>query len=386
MNLIRIPAVYMRGGTSKGVFFRQADLPDDPVRRDQLLLRVIGSPDPYGKHMDGMGGATSSTSKVVVIGPSSQPECDVDYWFGAVPINGDQIDWSGNCGNLSSAVGPFALFHGMVAHAPTDGVATVRIWQANTRTVIHAQVPVAAGQPVEVGDYRMDGVAFPGAEQQLDFLDPAGGAALLPTGRVVDELRIPGAAPVAATLLNAGNPTVFVRAADLGLQATELPAAVDADGALMQRLEALRAAGAVAMGLAASPEWATSQRPATPKIAFVAPPQDYVTSKGDVLPGEQIDICARILSMGKTHHAFTGTGAIATAVAAVLPGSIVAEMARSGPDGRILRIGHASGVIEVGATVSMQGGHWYAEKAIMRRSARRLMEGWVWVPLSQGPG
>ena len=379
MPQLRIPAVYMRGGSSKGVFFHARDLPPAGPARDALLLRVIGSPDPYGKQIDGLGGATSSTSKVVVIAPSCRPDCDVDYLFGAPAIEVPVIDWSGNCGNLSAAVGPFAISEGLV-QAPRDGLARVRIWQANLGKRILAHVPMADGEVQEEGDFRFDGVAFPAAEVVLDFLDPAGSdGSVLPSGRAVDELDVPGLGRLPVTLLNAGNPTVFVRAETLGLSGTETQAQVNGDGPLLARLEALRAAGAVAMGLAATAAQATAERPHTPKLCLIAPPQTYRVAGGKQVQAEELDVIARMVSMGKLHHAIPGTGAVAVAVAAALPGTLVHTLTGD-LDGRQVRIGHTAGTVAVGARAREVGGVWQVEKASMSRSARRLMEGWVRVP------
>lgn len=386
MTQLRIPAVYMRGGTSKGVFFLAHDLPVDPAARDRLLLRVIGSPDRYGKHIDGMGGASSSTSKVVICSASAREGCDVDYLFGQVAVDRPVIDWSGNCGNLSAAVGPFAIAAGLVA-APADGVATVRIWQANIQRVILAHVPMSGGEVVEEGDFELDGVAFPAAEIRLEFLDPAagegdgegGGGAMFPTGRRVDRLDVPGLGAVEATLINAGNPTVFVDAAALGLRGTELQPDVNGDAALLARAEALRAHGAVAMGLCATAEEATRQRPHTPKLAFVARPAAYTASDGRAVAAKDVDLLARIFSMGVLHHAMTGTGAVAIAAAAAVPGTVVSRLAPAGADGRV-RFGHPSGVLAVGAAAEADGEGWRVTKVVMSRSARRLMEGFVRVP------
>lgn len=379
MPQLRIPAVYMRGGSSKGVFFHARDLPPAGPARDALLLRVIGSPDPYGKQIDGLGGATSSTSKVVVIAPSCRPDCDVDYLFGAPAIEVPVIDWSGNCGNLSAAVGPFAISEGLV-QAPRDGLARVRIWQANLGKRILAHVPMANGEVQEEGDFRFDGMAFPAAEVVLDFLDPAGSdGSVLPTGRAVDELDVPGLGRLPVTLLNAGNPTVFVRAETLGLSGTETQAQVNGDGPLLARLEALRAAGAVAMGLAATAAQATAERPHTPKLCLITPPQTYRVAGGKQVQAEELDVIARMISMGKLHHAIPGTGAVAVAVAAALPGTLVHTLTGD-LDGRQVRIGHTAGTVAVGARAREVGGVWQVEKASMSRSARRLMEGWVRVP------
>ena len=383
MSQHRIPAVYMRGGTSKGVFFLGRDLPHQPRERDALLLRVVGSPDPYGKHTDGMGGATSSTSKVVVVTPSRRDDCDVDFLFGAVSIADPLIDWSGNCGNLSAAVGPFAIGEGLVP--ATEGITRVRIWQANIGRRIDAFVPVRDGEVIEHGAFMEDGVPFASAEIRLEFLDPAGeesgaGASLLPTGSPQDELEVRGVGAITATMINAGNPTVFVRAASLGLTGKEASADVDRERKLLDRLEAIRAAAAVRMGLATSPEEATRNRPATPKVSWVGRPAAYRPSAGGEIPADRIDVLARIMSMGKLHHAYTGTGSIALAVAAALPGTVVNEVARTLP-GLPTRIGHQSGTLAVGAQVAIgDDGRWRVEKAVLARSARRLMTGWVHIP------
>jgi probable AcnD-accessory protein PrpF len=381
MSLIRLPATWMRGGTSKGLFFDPADLPADPAQRDALLLRALGSPDPYGTQMDGIGGATSSTSKVALVARSTRPGFDLDYRFGAVAIGEPMIDWSGNCGNLSAAVGVFALARGLVA-PPADGIAALRIWQANIAKTIVAHLPVRGGLAVENGDFRLAGVAFPGAEIVLDFLDPGGGeTALLPTGRPVDRLDVPAVGLIEASLINAGNPTILVRATDLGLTGRESRTEFNRNAALLARCEAIRAQGAVAMGLAANATEATARRPHTPKLAFIAPAQEYHASNGVPIAAGDVDLTARILSMGALHHAFTATGAVALAVAAVLPGTLAHELLGGRlASGAEVRIGHAAGVMAVGAAVDKQDGQWRAEKVIMRRSARRLMEGWVLVP------
>ncbi|HEU0199832.1 MAG TPA: 2-methylaconitate cis-trans isomerase PrpF [Burkholderiaceae bacterium] len=383
MTQLRIPAVYMRGGTSKGVFFVAGDLPSDLAERDRILLRVIGSPDRYGKHIDGMGGATSSTSKVVILSKSKRPDCDVDYLFGAVAIDTPVIDWSGNCGNLSAAVGPFAISSGLVA-APADGTATVRIWQANIGKKIISHVPMRGGEVVELGDFELDGVAFPAAEVKLEFLDPAAdedggeGGAMFPSGNRVDTLDVPGVGKVEATLINAGNPTIFVDAKALGLRGTELQGDVNGNKELLALAEAVRAHGAFAMGLVKSPDEA-SKRPHTPKLAFVAGPAPYTSSDGRQVAAWSIDLVARIFSMGQLHHAMTGTGAVAIAAAASIPGTLVHRLAPVGPNGRV-RFGHPSGSLAVGAEAAEVEGQWAVQKVIMSRSARRLMEGFVRVP------
>ena len=388
---LRIPATYMRGGTSKGVFFRLDDLPEDlraPGKaRDALLLRVIGSPDPYGKHTDGMGGATSSTSKVVIIAKSSVPDHDVDYLYGQVPVEGDFIDWSGNCGNLSSAVGPFAIANGLVdpARVTRDGICTVRIWQANIHKTIVAHVPMRDGEVQETGDFALDGVTFPAAEIALEFLDPADegedGGAMFPTGNLVDDLDVPGVGMFKATLINAGVPTIFVEAAALGYTGSELQGAINEDKSALSKLEAIRAVGAVRMGLISDVSQAAA-RPLTPKIAFVGPPKDYVSSSGKPVRATDIDLLARAISMGKLHHAMMGTASVAIATAAAVPGTVVNAAAGGGTRDAV-RFGHPSGTLRVGADVQQVDGQWVATKAVMSRSARVLMEGVVRVPREQ---
>ncbi len=373
-----IQAVYMRGGTSKGVFFRDDWLPADPAIRDQVLLRVVGSPDPYGQQIDGMGGGTSSTTKVVIVGPASKPDCDVDYTFGAVSIGTPVIDWSGNCGNLTSAVGPFAIAQGLVT-PPRDGIATVRIWQTNIRARIIAHVPVQGGRVVEGGDFVLDGVGFPAAEIKLEFLqDPGQSDAMFPTGQLIETLEVPGVGPIEATLINAGNPAIIVQAATLGLTGAELQADINGDAALLDRAEAIRAHGAVRMGLSATAAEATALRPHTPKLAFVSPPRSYVASSGQAVSAQDVHLNARIFSMGKLHHAMTGTGAVGLAAAAAIPGTKVSETL-GGPRAQ-MRFGHPSGSLLVGAQTVRQGSDWAVTSVTMSRSARRLMEGAVLVP------
>jgi hypothetical protein len=374
----------MRGGTSKGVFFLSRDLPTDPQARERLLLRVIGSPDRYGKQTDGMGGATSSTSKIVILSKSDRPDCDVDYLFGQVAIDAPVIDWSGNCGNLTTAVGPFAIDTGLV-DAPADGTAIVRIWQANIGRKIVSHVPMQGGEVQELGDFELDGVAFPAAEVRLEFLDPAAdegdseGGLLFPTGNRIDSLDVPGLGRIEATLINAGNPTIFVDAASLGLSGTELQKDINGDAGLLARAEAVRAQGAVAMGLVKTMEEATATRQHTPKLAFVARPAGYTASDGREVAAASIDLLARIFSMGVLHHAMTGTGAVALAAAAAIPGTVVQRVALVGAAGRV-RFGHPSGSLTVGAEAREVDGQWAIKKVVMSRSARRLMEGWVRVP------
>jgi len=382
---IRIPATYMRGGTSKGVFFQLEDLPDSARQpgpeRDALLLRVIGSPDPYGKHTDGMGGATSSTSKTVILSKSDRPEHDVDYVFGQVAIDRPVIDWSGNCGNLTAAVGSFAIANGMVDadRIPEDGVCMVRIWQANIEKTIVAHVPISNSEVQETGDFELDGVTFPAAEVRIDFVNPADGeGALFPTGNLVDSLDVPGLGTLEATFINAGIPTMFIGAAELGFDATELQPSINGRGEILERLELIRLHGAVRMGLSADVEEAAG-RQHTPKIAWVAPPADYVASSGKSVGASEIDLNVRAMSMGQLHHAMMGTAAVAIASAAAVPGTLVYHAA-GGRDRDSVRFGHPSGTLRVGASASFVEGQWVIEKVSMSRSARVLMEGSVRVP------
>lgn len=385
---IRIPATYMRGGTSKGVFFRLDDLPQAArvpgKARDALLLRVIGSPDPYGKQIDGMGGATSSTSKTVILSKSSRPDHDIDYLFGQVSIDKPFVDWSGNCGNLSSAVGPFGITNGLVdpARIPENGIATVRIWQVNIGKTIVAHVPITNGQVQETGDFELDGVTFPAAEVQLEFMDPAEddgeGGSMFPTGNLVDDLVVPGVGTLKATLINAGIPTVFVNAADIGYTGTELQDDINGDPKALAMFETIRAHGALRMGLIKSlDEAATRQH--TPKVAFVAAPAGYTASSGKQVGATDIDLLVRAMSMGKLHHAMMGTAAVAIGTAAAIPGTLV-NLAAGGGERESVRFGHPSGTLRVGAQATQEGGEWKVTKAIMSRSARVLMEGWLRVP------
>ena len=382
---LKIPATYMRGGTSKGVFFSLNDLPaaarvPGPAR-DALLLRVIGSPDPYGKHTDGMGCATSSTSKTVILSRSESPAHDVDYLFGQVSIDKPFVDWSGNCGNLSAAVGPFAISSGLVDadRVPGDGTAVVRIRQVNIGKTIIAHVPMAGGSPQETGDFELDGVTFPAAEVQLDFIDPADeGGSLFPTGRLVDRLDVPGIGTLDATLINAGIPTIFLNAADIGYSGTELQKDINEDPAALARFEAIRAQGALKMGLIDDVAQAAT-RQHTPKVAFVAPPADYMASSGKVVNAADIDLLVRALSMGLLHHAMMGTAAVAIGTAAAIPGTLVNRAAGGGSPAEVT-FGHPSGTLRVGAEAVEQGGEWAVRKVTMSRSARVLMEGWVRVP------
>ena len=386
---IKIPATYMRGGTSKGVFFSLKDLPEAAQvpgpARDALLLRVIGSPDPYEKQIDGMGGATSSTSKTVILSKSTRADHDVDYLFGQVSIDKPFVDWSGNCGNLSAAVGSFAISSGLVeaSRIPQNGVAVVRIWQANIGKTIIAHVPITDGAVQETGDFELDGVTFPAAEVQLEFMDPAaeeegGGGSMFPTGNLVDDLEVPGVGTLKATLINAGIPTIFINARDVGYTGTELQGAINGDPKALAMFETIRAHGALRMGLIKHLDEA-AQRQHTPKVAFVAPPADYLSSSGKAVAAGDVDLLVRALSMGKLHHAMMGTAAVAIGTAAAISGTLV-NLAAGGIERNAVRFGHPSGTLRVGAEASQVNGEWTVKKAIMSRSARVLMEGFVRVP------
>ena len=386
---IKIPATYMRGGTSKGVFFSLQDLPEAAQvpgpARDALLLRVIGSPDPYDKQIDGMGGATSSTSKTVILSKSMKADHDVDYLFGQVSIDKPFVDWSGNCGNLSAAVGSFAISNGLVdaSRIPHNGVAVVRVWQANIGKTIIAHVPITNGEVQETGDFELDGVTFPAAEVQVEFMDPAaeeegGGGSMFPTGNLVDDLEVPGVGTFKATLINAGIPTIFVNAEDIGYTGAELQGAINGDPKALAMFETIRAYGALRMGLIKDLDEA-AKRQHTPKVAFVAKPAEYVSSSGKVIKAGDVDLLVRALSMGKLHHAMMGTAAVAIGTAAAISGTLV-NLAAGGTERNAVRFGHPSGTLRVGAEASQVNGEWTVKKAIMSRSARVLMEGYVRVP------
>ena len=386
---IKVPATYMRGGTSKGVFFRLQDMPPATqvpgAARDALLMRVIGSPDPYGKQTDGMGAATSSTSKTVILAKSTRPDHDVDYLFGQVSIDKPFVDWSGNCGNLSAAVGPFSISNGLVdaSRIPKNGIATVRIWQANIGKTIISHVQMTDGAVQETGDFELDGVTFPAAEVQLEFMDPAaeeegGGGAMFPTGNLVDDLVVPGVGTLKATMINAGIPTIFINAEAIGYKGTELQDDINSDPKALEMFEKIRAYGSLRMGLISQLEEA-AKRQHTPKVAFVAKPADYVASSGKEISAKDINVLVRAMSMGKLHHAMMGTAAVAIGTAAAIPGTLV-NLAAGGGNLDAVRFGHPSGTLRVGAQAAQVDGEWQVTKAMMSRSARVLMEGWVRVP------
>lgn len=385
---IKIPATYMRGGTSKGVFFKLDDLPEQAQlpgeARDKILLRVIGSPDPYAKQIDGMGGASSSTSKTVILSKSEQSDHDVDYLFGQVAIDRPFVDWSGNCGNLTAAVGSFAISNGLVDvnKIPKNGICTVKIWQKNIQKTIIAHVPIVDGQVQETGDFELDGVTFPAAEVQIEFIDPADdgeeGGAMFPTGNVVDELEVPEIGKFQVTMINAGIPTIFLNASDLNYQGTELQDDINNDEQALAKFEKIRAYGAVKMGIIQHIDEAV-KRQHTPKIAFVSVPKTYTASSGKLVEAESVDLLVRALSMGKLHHAMMGTAAVAIGTAAAIPGTLV-NIAAGGTEREAVRFGHPSGTLRVGAQAQLENGQWSVKKAIMSRSARVLMEGWVRIP------
>ena len=385
---IKIPATYMRGGTSKGVFFRLQDLPAAAqvpgAARDKIFMRVIGSPDPYSAHIDGMGGATSSTSKCVIISKTTQPNHDVDYLYGQVSIDKAFVDWSGNCGNLSTGAGAFAIHAGLVdpSRIPQNGHCEVRVWQANIGKTIIAHVPICNGEVQEIGDFELDGVTFPAAEIVLEFMNPSdegeGAASMFPTGNLVDELDVPNVGKLQATMITAGIPTVFVNAEDIGYTGTELREDINADPAALAKFEAIRVAGALRMGLIKDPAEALT-RQHTPKVAFVSKPKDYVASSGKQIKADDVDLLVRALSMGKLHHAMMGTAAVAIGTVAAIPGTLV-NLAAGGGDRQAVRFGHPSGVLRVGAEAKQVNGEWTVTKAMMSRSARILMEGFVRIP------
>ena len=380
---VRIPATYIRGGTSKGVFFNLEDLPESAqvpgAARDALLLRVIGSPDPYGKHTDGMGGATSSTSKTVILSKSTQPDHDVDYLFGQVSIDKPLIDWSGNCGNLTAAVGAFAISKGLVdeKRIPQEGIAEVRIWQANINKTIIAHIPMTNGEVQETGDFELDGVTFPAAEIKVEFLNPADGT-LFPTGNLIDDLEVPGVGTLKATMINAGIPTIFINAESIAYSGTELQDDINNDEKALAMFETIRAHGAMKMGLIKDIDEA-EQRQHTPKVAFVAGAVTYTTSSDKTVTAGDIDLLVRALSMGKLHHAMMGTAAVAIGTAAAIPGTLV-NLAAGGSERHTVCFGHPSGTLKVGAEAALVDNEWIATKVIMSRSARTLMEGCVYVP------
>ncbi|PRM99029.1 2-methylaconitate cis-trans isomerase PrpF [Aliarcobacter cryaerophilus] len=380
---IKVKATYMRGGTSKGTFFNIADLPkeaqEDKVKRDKLLQRIVGSPDIYKQQMDGMGGATSSTSKAILVGKSTVANHDVDYYFGQVAIDKDFMDWSGNCGNLSSAVGPFAIHEGLVDNVPQNGVCCVRIWQANIKKTILCYVTMVDGQVKEMGDYYIDGVAFPAQEINLEFAEPVDPSEeLFPTGNLIDDLEVPGIGTFKATMITAGIPTIFLNASDIGYKGTELQADINSDAEALARFEKIRSYGALKMGLISDLSEAET-RQHTPKIAFVAPKSDFTTSSGKEVKASEIDLHVRALSMQKLHHAMMGTASVAIGVAACIPGTLV-NIAAGGGEKTAVEFGHPSGTLKVGAVIKNENGKYIVDKATMSRSARIIMKGEVYAP------
>lgn len=386
MKHLRVPAVYMRGGTSKGLFFHNKDLPWDPVARDALILAAYGSPDPSGRQLDGMGGGTSVTSKVAIIGPSRSPEHDVEYLFGQVSIDRPLVSYKGNCGNLSSAVGPFAVEEAMVELL--EPLTTVRILQLNTGKTIMAEVPVHQGRYNPLGNYSIDGVPGTGSKITLRFLHPGGSVTgkLLPTGSPREIWKVRGLGRVQLSILDAGNPVVFLRAGDLGLEGTEIEE-IDRDPELKHKLEAVRAEAAVRLGLAKDPREASQKSQAVPKIALVAAPKPYRSLSGITVQEQEIHILVRMMSMGNLHRAYAVTAAICTAGAALIEGSLVQEVVgnRGKQPGPII-LGHPSGRMEIEALLEERAGRLEYLEARLGRTARRLMEGHVLVPEARIPG
>lgn len=382
---IPVKATYMRGGTSKGTFFLLSNLPERcqtaGQARDNFLLRVVGSPDPYGKQIDGLGNGSSSTSKVVILSKSDQPEHDVNYLFGQVAIDKPMIDWSGNCGNLTAAVGSFAIQNGLIdtAKIPQNGICEVRIWQQNIRKTIIAHVPITDGKVQETGDFELDGVTFPAAEVKIEFIDPVDADGdMFPTGNVTDTLDVPDVGNFTVTMINAGIPTIFMNAKDLGLTGTELQNDINSNAEILEKLEKIRAYGAVKMGLITDIQEAQT-RQHTPKIAWVAPPADYIASSGKAVKAEEIHLLSRAMSMGQLHHAMMGTASVAIGTAATISGTLP-NLAAGGGNLTEIRFGHPSGTLLVGGQSEQVAGKWQAKKVSMSRSARRLMVGDVFVP------
>jgi hypothetical protein len=380
----KIPAIYMRGGTSKGVFFALNDLPHQAQvpgeARDEILLRVVGSPDPYAKHTDGMGGATSSTSKIVILSESEKKDHHITYLFGQVSIDKPFIDWSGNCGNLSAAVGSFAIESGLIKPSllPNNGVFEVKIWQQNIDKTIIAHVPIQDGKVRETGDFELDGVTFPAAEIKLDFLAPSSGG-VLSTGNLTDTLHVPGIGDFTVSYINAGIPTIFLNAEELGYTGIELQDNINSDADALEKFETIRAYGAIQMGLIKHLEEAKTQQH-TPKIAFVAPAASFTSSSGKRINAKDIDLNVRALSMGKLHHAMMGTAAVAIGTAAAIKGTLV-NIAAGGEARSEVTFGHPSGTLTVGGEARPVGNNWQVTKVSMSRSARVLMEGNVRVPI-----
>jgi 2-methylaconitate cis-trans-isomerase PrpF len=375
MRHLRLPAVFMRGGTSKAVMVNAADLPADPAAWDAILLEVMGSPDPNGRQLDGMGGGVSSVSKVCVVGPPRRPDADVDYTFAQVSVREAHVDYSGNCGNMSSAIGPFAVEEGLVPR-PQDGETAVRIHNTNTGKVIVAKFPVVDGALAADGELEIDGVAGKAAAIRLEFLDPGGAKTgkLLPTGQAVDQLEVAGLGTIAASCVDAANPAVFVAAESVGKTGIELPDALEKDQAFLEKMEAIRRAASVRMGITADLE-AAAKVSSVPLVAMVAAPQAAATLSGRALAADDADIVVRMLSMRQPHRATPITGAICLAIAARVPGSIPARLRRAG-DGPT-RIGHPSGMTLVDAAVEGEGPELRARHGAVYRTARRLFEGAV---------
>ena len=379
MRQMKYPAVFMRGGTSRAIVFHEKDLPEDQAERDAIFLKALGSPDPNGRQLDGLGGGISSLSKIAVVAPSARADADVDFTFAQIGVTDETVDYVGTCGNISSAVGPFAVDEGLVRVDGGD-TATVRVYNTNTGKTYHARFPLEDGAAGVSGSFELPGVSGTGAQITLEFMDPGGAATgkLLPSGNAVDVFEIEGVGSVEVSMVDATNPMVFVRAKDIGLTGGEGPGLIDSRVEVMVNLEQIRAEAAVRMGLARDRREASESVQAVPKVVLVAPPLEYMDLKGEIIAADDCDIAARIISMGKTHRAFALTGAMCLAVAARIPGTVAHESARSGTGD--IRLGHPSGVQTINAVVSNTPEGPRAEKVIVYRTARRLMEGMVCVP------
>ncbi len=385
MKQLKIPAVFMRGGTSNAVVFHARDLPRERALWDEIFLAAIGSPDPYGRQLDGMGGGISSLSKVCIVGPSSRPDADIDYTFAQVQVKDAKVDYSGNCGNMSSAMGPFAVDEGVVKVSGKE--ALVRVHNTNTRKVIWSRFALDDGLSAVDGDLAIPGVSGTGAPVRLEFRDPGGATTgkLLPTGNVVDTLDVPGYGKFTASLVDAANATCFLHAKDLGLTGTEMPEELDRNSELLKKLAAIRVAASVAMGIASTPEEAAEKR-TVPFVGFVSGPQDAAALSGETIEAAKVDLTARMISNGQPHRALPLTVSLCTAVAARIEGSVVNQAARaSGPEAEI-RIAMPSGILTVAATVNQKNGEWHAEQGAFYRTQRRLFEGFVLVRASRVPG
>jgi 2-methylaconitate cis-trans-isomerase PrpF len=386
MKQIKIPAVFMRGGTSNAIVFNAKDLPRDRARWDEIFLAAIGSPDPYGRQLDGMGGGISSLSKVCVVGPSTRPDADIDYTFAQVSVKEAKVDYSGNCGNMSSAMGPYAVDEGIVKASGKE--ALVRVHNTNTRKIIWSRFTLDEGLAAVDGELAIPGVSGTGDPVRLEFRDPGGATTgkLLPTGHVADVLDVPGHGRFNVSMVDAANACCFVRADELGITGTEMPEALDADAALLERLQAIRIAASVAMGIASNREEAIAKR-VVPFIGFVSDPQTARTLTGETIAVDDVDLTGRIISNGQPHRALPLTASLCMAVAARLQGSVVNAVMRTAADAEApIRIAMPSGILTVAATVRNSDGQWVAEQGAFYRTQRRLFDGYVYVRASRVSG